>query len=223
MESTNPFRQPGEAPVFTFGWRAIRRFGVTFASSFVVAAVGAAATAKLAAQNDSVVVTLLPVAFSLSLSIWFVCYILAGIHSFRRAAMVVAGCLVSLSATGLYLDNVDVLNILGPFSNRYFPTMVSAVIGATVFSVSLAFAGIAPVRVVSMVAAWLIFSVSAFTALIVFQCFLSSPGLDLCIFLCATCFQAALVTTVALLLNFRGFHQGEQSSSCHRVIQAPTA
>ena len=196
-ETCNPYAPPQELPSVLAAAR--RRFLVSLIPAFLVAAVGAVATASVAlsAPGPSVLLSLLPTAFSLALSIWLVCHRFARTAPAGRVVVVLFGSILSVAATGCSLDN--------PFpsvvTNAYGQSAVASILGATVFAASLSLSRISLFSVTLTFIAWFVFEAAMFSTLAFFILIGAGSNLAICIFACATFFQTIVVSTIAMYIN----------------------
>ena len=192
----NPYESPEELTPDRMAAR--RRFPVLLFPALLVAALGAVVTAGVALNSTtSVLVAFLPMAFSLALSIWLVCYHFARNVAAGRVLVVLFGSVLSVAATGYCLDNpftIDVINPLIQFA-------VASVGGATVFAASLVLSRISRFSSTLLFVAWFAFASAMFASLAFFNFVSRGSNPILCIVICATFFQSVVVTTIAMYMN----------------------
>lgn len=192
----NPYEPPQElAPV---RMPARRRFPVLLFPALLVAALGAVATAGVALNlTTSVLIAFLPMAISLALSIWLVCHRFARNIAAGRVLALLSGSVLSVAATGYCLDNSFKILV----TDEHIHFAVASMFGATIFAASLLLSRISRLSSTLLCAAWFVFASAMFATLAFFN--FVSRGADpiVCIVICATFFQAVVVSTIAMYIN----------------------
>ena len=195
-EICNPYEPPKElTPALAASGR---RFLVSLIPALFVAALGSVVTTSVALNTtSSVLVSLLPTAFSLALSIWLVCHRFARTAAAGRVFVILFGSVLSVAATGYYIDK--------PFpsvvTNHYIHFAVASVFGATVFAASLSLSRISRFSSTLVFVAWFVFASAMFATLAFFNLVSTASNQILCIFTCATFFQSVMVSTIAMYMN----------------------
>ena len=196
-DDVNPYKPPSDSIPQSIAPTSAGRFIVTLIPAAIVAAVGSSATTFVAAITASAVIALLPIAISFSLSVCLVCRVFATGASWARIALVLIGCLLSLIVSAYFFDQRVILG----FAEVRVRMVMTAAIGASTFSIFFAIARIVPFSFARIISAWFLFALSAFIAFITFLHFRSSPHASDCVFWCSMCFQAIVVSSVAMLFN----------------------
>lgn len=193
-ENCNPYEPPRQLE--SIAAPAVRRFFQMLIPALVMASIGSAGSSQVVMKSGSTTASLLPAAVSLSMCLWFVCLRFAKTVTLTRIAVVIAGCLLSISAMGIYLDR--------PFfvlSSRYAQMAAAGVGGGTIFASSMVIARVVPFNPLLTFAACAMFSVAAFVAFVTFDLYRSPSNSGLCAFFCTTGFQAIVISTTALFMN----------------------